>query len=442
MSTSQTGLRTRAPQYCTKLLILKCGADLDDLVGTSEICDIMVDEGCRIWGIDTPPTKAGVTFGQFLRPVLLEVLSLPLDIVKVVSELKTSLGSISELDIKAIGPSSHLSYIASALKAPGRQVTVSPEISAGPRVGTRPYSGRIAVVGMAGRGPGSENLDELWDIIQKGQDLHEEIPKDRFNIEEYFAAGHDHNNQTSQCTTNSRFGCFMDKPGNFDARFFRISPREALFMDPGHRQFLMSACDALETAGYSDGRPSDIDPRRIGVYYGQSSDDWNDVAHYLKGCDPYTLQGTQRAFGAARLAFHMNWEGPTYSIDSACATSLSCLHLACQSLLSHDIDMAVSGAANIISYPHSFSALTRAGVLSRTGNCKTYRDDADGYCRADFVGTVVLKRLEDAVAHDDNILAYVGANEHHQGLTLFLLLRPPLTFKLQSDCRHGKKSKR
>lgn len=348
-----------------------------------------------------------MTFAQFLRPVLEEVLSRPLDIVKVVNELKASLGPCSELGIKAIGPSSHLSYLSTAFKAPGRQVTILPEISAQHRASARPSTGRIAVVGMAGRGPGFEHLDELWDIIQKAQDLHQEIPQDRFDLEEYFADGHDPSDKHAvpQCTTNSRYGCFMDGPGNFDARFFRISPREAVFMDPGHRQFLMSACEALETAGYSNSETSDIDPRRIGVYYGQSSDDWNDVAHWNKGCDAYTLQGTQRAFGAARLAFHMNWEGPTYSVDSACATTLSCLHLACMGLLSHDIDMAVSGAANLISYPHSFSALTRAGILSKTGNCKTYRDDADGYCRADFVGTVVLKRLEDAVDNNDNILA-------------------------------------
>lgn len=360
--------------------------------------------------------------------MLSEVLSRPLDIVKVINELKASLGSIRKLEIKAIGPSSHLNYLTSALKAPRREITVCPEISEGPRVGTRPSSGRIAVVGMAGRGPGCDNLDELWDIIQKGQDLYQEVPKDRFDLDEYFVAGHDQNKLSPQCSINSRFGCFMERPGSFDARLFRISPREAIFMDPGHRQFLMSACDALETAGYSNSRSNDIDSRRIGVYYGQSSDDWNSVAHHAKGCDAYTLQGTQRAFGAARIAFHMNWEGPTYSVDSACATSLSCLHLACLSLLSHDIDMAVSGAANIISYPHSLSALSRAGILSKTGNCKTFRDDADGYCRADFVGAVVLKRLEDAVAQNDNILAYVGINEDHRDFQPLLFFRRLLAF--------------
>lgn len=373
-------------------------------MGHAAICDRTVEEGCKIWGTDAAATPSGVSFGQFLRPVLSQALSRPLDVVQVVHELRESLGSASEITIRAMGPSSHLTYLASALRAPGRHVAICPETSAESQVPRRPYAGRIAVVGMAGRGPGCENLDEFWDLIAKGKDMHQEIPKDRFDMDEFSATAQGRDGERPQCATTARFGCFMDKPGHFDARFFRISAREALFVDPGHRQFLMSACDALETAGYADGS-NDVDPRRIGVFYGQSSDDWHNVAHNLKGCDAYTLQGSQRAFGAGRLAFHKRWEGPTYSVDSACASALSCLHLACLSLLSHDIDMAVSGAANIIGYPHTWSALSKAGILSETGNCKTFREDADGYCRADFVGSVVLKRIEDAVANNDNILA-------------------------------------
>ena len=125
--------------------------------------------------------------------------------------------------------------------------------------------------------------------------------------------------------------------------------------------------------------------------------------------DPWSI-------GAGRIAFHFKWEGPTYSFDSACASSTSAIHLACISLLAKDIDMAVVGAANIVGYPHSWTSLSKSGVLSDSGNCKTYRDDADGYCRADFVGAVVLKRLEDSVAHNDNILAVVaGSGRNHSG---------------------------
>jgi zearalenone synthase (nonreducing iterative type I polyketide synthase) len=100
----------------------------------------------------------------------------------------------------------------------------------------------------------------------------------------------------------------------------------------------------------------------------------------------------------------------------ACASSSSAIHLACLSLLTKDIDMAVVGAANIVGYPHSWTSLSKSGVLSDTGNCKTFRDDADGYCRADFVGSVVLKRLEDAEAQNDNVLAVVASSgRNHSG---------------------------
>ncbi|KAB8275832.1 thiolase-like protein [Aspergillus minisclerotigenes] len=125
-------------------------------------------------------------------------------------------------------------------------------------------------------------------------------------------------------------------------------------------------------AGYSNGQTRRTDPTKIATFFGQCND-WHVVGHRKLRCDAYTLQAVQRAFGPGRLAFQFNWEGPTYALDSACAATSSCIHLACMSLTAKDIDMAVAGAAN------------------------TYRDDADGYCRADFSGAVVLKRLYNAI---------------------------------------------
>ena len=246
------------------------------------------------------------------------------------------------------------------------------------------------------------------------QDTCGQIPKDRYDIDDYYCPTHERGDQ--RCKMDVRHGCFMDNPGNFDARFFHVSPREALLMDPNHRQFLMSAYEALETAGYSDGQTRMTDPHRIAVFYAQATDDWHKQTHPGLGCDSYTLQGIQRAFGAGRAAFLFKWEGPTYSLDSACAGTTAGIHLACLSLLSNDVDMAVAGAANILNWPHSFTCLDDSGILSRTGNCKPFRDDADGYARADFSGAVVLKRLEDAVAHSDDILAIVAASgRNHSG---------------------------
>lgn len=372
----------------------------------------------RLWGLDDPEASH-VRWGDLLRAVCVQVLARPLDITEVVGKLNSKLDAdrVDSVRVIQMGPSSHATYLTNILKAAGRVVLDRDQSSLvvdADDAGLSSQAHRIAIVGMAGRGPGSDNVDEFWDVIMSKQDLCSEVPKDRFDVDDFYCAQHERGDK--KCTMTTRYGCFMDNPGHFDSRFFHISPREAMLMDPGHRQFLMSTYEALEMAGYSDGQTRRTDPNRIGAFFGQCTDDWLNHSHPTLGCDAYTLQGVQRAFGPGRLAWQFKWEGPTYSLDAACASTTAGIHLACVSLLSKDIDMAVVGAANILSFPHSFTCLCDAGVLSTTGNCKTFRDDADGYCRGDFVGAVVLKRLEDAVSHNDNILAVVsGSGRNHSG---------------------------
>jgi zearalenone synthase (nonreducing iterative type I polyketide synthase) len=391
--------------------------DIDFIVGNnSAFLDRLIrPKNHAYWGMDDPAATYA-NWRELLNVVVSQVLSRPLDITQAVGKLSSGLAEADRVRIIQLGSSSHASYLAGVLKAAGRSVTIQDEKhllhSNAEKVPS--YAGKIAIVGMAGQGPGSHNVDELWELIMSKQDMAREVPKDRFDVDEYYCPEHGRGGKKCQMTT--RYGCFMDKPGNFDARFFHISPREAILMDPGHRQFLMSTYEALEMAGYSDGATKTTDPHRIAAFFGQCTDDWNNASHPTLGCDAYTLQGVQRAFGPGRLAWHFKWEGPTYSFDSACASTTASIHLACMSLKSKDIDMAVAGAANILSYPHSFTCLSKSGVLSDTGNCKPFRDDADGYCRADFVGAVVLKRLEDAIAHNDNILAVIaGSGRNHSG---------------------------
>lgn len=270
---------------------------------------------------------------------------------------------------------------------------------------------------MAGKGPDSESLDDFWKIIETGKDCHQKIPADRFSLNEYYCVKHEMARSGEiECTMSCRHGCSIKNPGHFDSKFFHISPRESLLMDSNARLFLMSAYEALERAGYSAGQTRTTDPNKIAIFFGTSADDWYKVSHSALGCDAYTLQSMQRAFGSGRLAFQMKWEGPIYALDSACAGATSAIHLASMSLLSMDVDMAVAGATNVLSDPHSFNLLSKAGVLSDTGNCKTYRDSADDYCRADFSGAVFLKRLEGAIAHNDQILAVIAASaRNHSG---------------------------
>lgn len=392
-------------------------ADINYMAGNaSPLLDRLLSRpNHSLWGMDDPAATYA-DFGNLLRAVCLQVLALPLDITLAVGRLKSKLDGAGAIRIIQLGSSSHAPYLASVLKAPGRDVSIQDQHSLldADDGGASSKAGRIAIVGMAGRGPGSDNVDELWDVIMSKQDLCTEVPKDRFDVDEFYCAAHERGDK--KCKMTTRYGCFMENPGHFDSRFFHISPREALLMDPNHRQFLMSSYEALEMAGYSDGRTRATDPNRIAVFFAQATDDWHKQSHPSLGCDAYTLQGIQRAFGPGRLAWQFKWEGPTYSLDSACAGTTAGIHLAAMSLLSKDIDMAVAGAANILSWPHSFTCLSDSGILSNTGNCKTFRDDADGYCRADFVGAVVLKRFEDAVAHNDNILAVVAASgRNHSG---------------------------
>jgi hypothetical protein len=263
-------------------------ADLDYIVGDSALLTKPILPDFKVWGMDDPEATY-TDWGALLQAVVRQVLSLPLDITKVVNQLNSWLGC-RQLDVKVIGPSSHTPYLASVLRKTGSKASFHSDITLDRN--KQSTSGRVAIVGMAGRGPGSDNLEEFWKVIMSKQDLCEEIPKDRFDIEEFYCKEH-----KDTCTTTTRFGCFMNKPGNFDARFFHVSPREALLMDPGHRQFLMSTYEALEMAGYSDGQTRATDPRKIAAFYGQSNDDWHMVSHYTLGCDAYTLQGAQRAFG-------------------------------------------------------------------------------------------------------------------------------------------------
>ncbi len=185
-----------------------------------------------------------------------------------------------------------------------------------------------------------------------------------------------------------------------------MSPREATQTDPMQRLLLMTAYEALETAGYSFDRTPSTHHSKIGTYFGQSSDDWREV-NASQDIDTFHITGGIRAFGPGRINYHFGWEGPSFSLDTACSGSSAAIHLACSALISRECDTALAGGANIMTASDLFAGLSRGGFLSPTGSCKTWDENADGYCRADGVGTVVLKRLEDAIADRDNIQAVI-----------------------------------
>jgi acyl transferase domain-containing protein len=226
----------------------------------------------------------------------------------------------------------------------------------------------------------------------------QQIPNDRFDIQTHVDAS-----GTSKNTSRTPYGCFLDQPGHFDTNIFGISPREARVIDPIQRLLLMTTYEALEAAGYAN-----ADGRRVATFFGQATDDWRET-NASQDIDLYYVPGGMRAFGPGRLNYHFKWEGPSYSVDTACSSSTAAVEMACKALLAGDCDMAVVGGGNLLSGPQMFAGLSRGGFLSPTGSCKTLDQAADGYCRAEGVGVVVLKRLQDAVAERDLIQGVVAS---------------------------------
>lgn len=269
-------------------------------------------------------------------------------------------------------------------------------------------SSKIAVVGMACRFPGGANDTEtFWKILKQGQDVHTSVPADRFNVETHVDPTGKKRN-----TSKTPYGCFVENPGLFDAFFFGMSPREAEQTDPMHRLALVTAYEALESAGYVHGRGG-IHTQRVGTFYGQASDDYREV-NSCQDIGTYYIPGGARAFAPGRVNYFFKFWGPASSIDAACSSSLQAIQAACTSLWSSDVDMAIAGGLNILTNSDVFAGLSSGHFLSPTGGCKTWDEGADGYCRADGVGSVILKRLEDAEADNDNILGVVlsAATDH------------------------------
>ncbi|KAF2177410.1 polyketide synthase-like protein [Zopfia rhizophila CBS 207.26] len=320
--------------------------------------------------------------------------------------------SNSECSVSAIGVTNVANSLASALKA-GGQSSVSvrdytswaldSETSRG-----RTQNDKIAIVGMAGRFPGAASHEKLWELLEKGLDVHREVPSDRFD-----AQAHCDPSGKGKNKSHTPYGCFIDEPGLFDPRFFNMSPREAAQTDPMGRLALVTAYEALEMSGYVPNRTPSTKLHRIGTFYGQTSDDWREI-NAAENVDTYFITGGVRAFAPGRINYYFKFSGPSFSIDTACSSSLAAIQLACTSLWAGDCDTACAGGLNVLTNPDIFAGLSKGQFLSKTGSCKTYDNDADGYCRGDGCGTVILKRYEDAIADKDNILGCIlGAATNH-----------------------------
>jgi acyl transferase domain-containing protein len=175
----------------------------------------------------------------------------------------------------------------------------------------------------------------------------------------------------------------------------------------------MTAYEAIEQAGLVPDATPSTKRDRVGVFYGVTSNDWMET-NSAQNIDTYFIPGGNRAFIPGRINYCFKFSGPSYAVDTACSSSLAGIHLACNALWQGDIDTAIAGGTNVLTNPDFTAGLDRGHFLSREGNCKTFDDTADGYCRGEGIGTIIIKRLEDAIAESDPILGVIsGACTNH-----------------------------
>jgi acyl transferase domain-containing protein/acyl carrier protein len=264
------------------------------------------------------------------------------------------------------------------------------------------YAGTIAIIGMAGRFPGAKNLEAFWHNLQHGV---ESITF--FSDAELLAAGID---PTLLKQPNYvKAGAILEDIEWFDAAFFSMTPRDAAITDPQHRLFLECAWEGLENAGYS----SDTYPGSIGVYAGTNLNSYmlfNLATHadfIASGLDFQTLIGNDKDYLSTRVSYKLHLRGPSTTVQTACSTSLVAVHLACQSLLSGECDMALAGGVSV-NVPHKVGYMYQeGGVYSPDGHCRAFDARAQGTIFGNGVGIVVLKRFADALADGDCIQALI-----------------------------------
>ncbi|HXA14827.1 MAG TPA: beta-ketoacyl synthase N-terminal-like domain-containing protein, partial [Opitutaceae bacterium] len=260
----------------------------------------------------------------------------------------------------------------------------------------------IAIVGLGCRFPGAPDPEAFWDLLQTGRHAITKGSPERWQ-------GHGGDDVDPALL----MGGFLDSVDQFDPHFFGIAPREVPHMDPQQRLLLEVAWEAIENSGIPADR---LQGSRTGVFVGISTQDYSHLllAQAAEGLDAYAATGTAASIAANRLSYVLDLRGPSIAVDTACSSSLVALHMAGQSLLRGECDLALAGGVNLILSPAIIRSLAKAQMISKSARCRAFDAAADGYVRGEGCGMVVLKRLADAQAAGDEILAVVRGSAINQ----------------------------
>ncbi len=259
----------------------------------------------------------------------------------------------------------------------------------------------IAIIGIQGRYPLADNLDEFWDNIKNGRNCITEIPQERWNWKDHYDK-----RRGTPGKSYSRYGGFIHDVDKFDPMFFHITPYEAEVMDPQERLFLETSWGAFEDAGYTEKKLEQIH-HKVGVFVGvmNCNYEWLGAVAAAKGsntnahCAYWSI--------ANRISYIMNLNGPSMAVDTACSSSLTAIHLACESIRNGGCKMAVAGGVNLILHPMHYIRYSMMNMIASDDKCKSFGTGADGFVDGEGVGAVILKRLKDAKKDGDRIYGVI-----------------------------------
>lgn len=306
----------------------------------------------------------------------------------------------AEPEILPKNPRRFLQFLTPESKAPDSQALIEP----------------IAIIGISGRYPKAKNLEEYWINLKSGKKCITEIPGDRWPLEGFFHP--DPQEAVTLGKSYSRWGGFLDGFADFDPLFFKISPREAVNMDPQERLFIRSCWEVFEDAGYAREQLMKLYNGQIGVFVGITKTGYELYGPELWKQGEQIYPHTSFSSLANRVSYLFNLHGPSIPIDTMCSSSLTAIHEACERIRHGECEMAVAGGVNLYLHPLTYVSLCRQQLLSKNDMCAAFGQGGDGFVPGEGVGCVLLKPLSRAKKDGDHIYAVIlGSHINHGGKT-------------------------
>ncbi|HSI50811.1 MAG TPA: SDR family NAD(P)-dependent oxidoreductase, partial [Ideonella sp.] len=269
-------------------------------------------------------------------------------------------------------------------------------------------TGEIAIIGLSGRYPQAGDVAAFWSNLSTGKDSITEIPASRWDWRTDFDE-----DRSKAGKTYSKWGGFIEGVDEFDPLFFNISPREAELMDPQERLFLQCVHATLEDAGYT--RDSVAADQNVGVFVGVMYEEYQLYGAQEQARGHKLAVFNSPASIANRISYYCNFSGPSLALDTMCSSSLTAIHLACQSLRQGNCTVAVAGGVNVSVHPNKYLMLAQGKFISGKGRCESFGEGGEGYVPGEGVGAILLKPLAQAQADGDHIYGVIKASAINHG---------------------------